>query len=115
MDHLYEKIAYLKGLSEGIELEESTKEGKLLYGIIELMEEVVEEVEDMKYHIGDLEDYTEVLDEDLTDIEVAVFEGYDDEDEYDDFDDFEDYDDDLYESYEEDIEFDDEIEDPEED
>ena len=39
MEFLYEKVAYLKGLSDGLDIEESTKEGKLLISIIDVLED----------------------------------------------------------------------------
>ena len=81
MDHLYEKIAYLKGLSEGIQLEEETKSGKLISEMLEVMGELVEEVEDLNYYMTDLDEYV----------------GVDEDDEDDDDEDFDDYDEDIYE------------------
>ncbi len=81
MEHLYEKIAYLKGLSEGIQAEEETKSGKLISEMLEVMGELVEEIEDLNYYMTDLYDYI----------------GFDEDDEDYDDEDFEDYDEDIYE------------------
>ncbi|MDO5649823.1 MAG: hypothetical protein Q4G11_04380 [Gallicola sp.] len=81
MEHLYERIAYLKGLSEGIQSEEETKSGKLISEMLEVMGELVEEIEDLNYYMTDLYDYI----------------GFDEDDEDYDDEDFEDYDEEIYE------------------
>ena len=43
---IIEKVAYLKGLAEGMELDTSKKEGKLLAAIIDLLEDIALEIED---------------------------------------------------------------------
>ena len=70
-----EKVAYLKGLAEGLALDTDTKEGKLIAAIIDVLDDMAEKFVD--------------LEDELCDVEEALYE-MDDEDE-------EDYDDD--ESY----------------
>mgnify|MGYP007119922242 CR=1 FL=1 len=43
--NLTEKIAYIKGLAEGLELDTTTKEGKVLNAIIDLLEDMVDEID----------------------------------------------------------------------
>lgn len=102
MKDLYENIAYLRGLAEGISVEEESKEGKLLVGIIDVLEDLTAEVEDLCYDFDDVEEYLTFLDDDLTDVEEVVF----------DFDeDYFDFDDDLdYEEFLEDEDLEDEDE-----
>ena len=38
-----EKVAYLKGLFEGMEIDESTKEGKLLKAVVDVLGELAED------------------------------------------------------------------------
>jgi len=78
-----EKVAYLKGLAEGLELDkESSKEGKLIGKIIEILEDVGMSVEDLESEVEDLGDALDVLSEDVEDLEFVVYD--DDEDEEDD-------------------------------
>ena len=70
-----EKVAYLKGLAEGMELDTEKKEGKLLAAIIDVLDDIALEIADMK---ADQEELYDGLD----DVEDAVF-GEDDEDEED--------------------------------
>ena len=81
-----EKVAYLKGLAEGLNLDtEKSKEGKLISVMIGILEEVGLSIEDLEENALAL---GEEID-DLADVESVVF----DEDENDE----EDYDDDWFE------------------
>ena len=84
-----EKVAYLKGLAEGLALDTETKEGKLIAAIIDVLDEMSIRFEDIDDNLVDLEDGLDAVSDDLSDVEEALYE-MDDEDE-------EDYDDD--ESY----------------
>ncbi|HHY90770.1 MAG TPA: hypothetical protein GX503_03820 [Clostridiales bacterium] len=87
MNQLYEKVAYLKGLAEGMGIKDDTKEGKLLLSILEAFEEFADSIEMLDNEVAELHDYVEAIDEDLSDIEEELF-GEDDEDdeEYEDID-----------------------------
>lgn len=93
MNYLYEKVAYLKGLAEGMELKEDKKEAKLLLHIIDALEDFADAIAEVSEAQEDLDEYVEALDEDLAEVEDEVFAELDDEDYYDDED--EDYEDDF--------------------
>jgi len=85
MNFLYEKVAYLNGLIDGMELDESTKEGKALVMIAEILEDIVEVLEEMDEDQAEMEEYVELMDEDLSNVEDELFgefdiEEFDDED-----------------------------------
>jgi len=88
-----EKVAYLKGLAEGMGIDETTKEGKLCKVIIDVLEDLALDLADTKDTIVDLTDTLEEVDEDLAELEDEFYEcacsccGEDDEDEEDDEDD----------------------------
>ncbi|WIV11005.1 CD1247 N-terminal domain-containing protein [Proteiniborus sp. MB09-C3] len=95
MDYLYERVAYLRGLAEGLEIEEKSKEGKLLGHIIDALEDFADAISDLNEEQEELNEYVDFIDEDLADVEEEVFGEFDDEfdDEYDDeFDDEDDID-----------------------
>lgn len=77
-----EKIAYIKGLAEGLELDESTKEGKILSALIDLMGDVITEICDIEDGCDDMSEQLDAVDEDLSYVEDAVY-GEDDEDDCD--------------------------------
>lgn len=93
MDYLFEKVAYLKGLADGLELTEDTKEGKLYKAMIDVIEEIANGMEEIVEEQDDVNEYLDLLDEDLSNVEKEIFG---DDYEFDDYDDFEfDEDDDL--------------------
>lgn len=87
-----EKVAHLKGLMEGMEYDTTTKEGKLIAGIIDILDDMAESFAEVTDDIETLYDYADELDADLGDVESEVFEI--DDEPYDDYedDDFDDED-----------------------
>ena len=76
-----EKVAYLKGLLEGMELDTEKKEGKLIAAIIDVLDDIALELEDMKDYADELGDGLDAVSDDLEDVEDIVF-GEDDEDDF---------------------------------
>ena len=89
---IVEKVAYLKGLAEGMELDTEKKEGKLLAAIIDVLENVALELEDLWDEQVELADGLDAVSDDLEDVEDVLFDD-EDEDDYEDEDE-EDFDDD---------------------
>ena len=60
MGYLSERVSYLRGLADGLDISDDTKEGKLLKVIIDVLDDVaisVEEVEDeQKALLDDIDD-----------------------------------------------------------
>ena len=77
-----EKIAYIKGLAEGLSLDETKPEGKVLAAIIDLLGDITEEICDIEDGCDELMEQIDAVDEDLADLENFIYE--DDEDEDDD-------------------------------
>lgn len=76
-----EKVAYLKGLAEGLDLDvEKSKEGKLISVMIGILEEVAMSIEDLEENALALGEEIDVLSDDLADVEDVVFEDEDDGD-----------------------------------
>jgi len=93
MEYLFQKVAYLKGLADGLGIDDSTKEGKLLLHIVETLEEFADVMEEIVEDQIDLEEYVNFIDEDLADVEDDIYSDEDDFDFDDDDFDFDDYDD----------------------
>lgn len=74
-----EKVAYLRGLMEGLDIDEDKKEGKLFAAIIDALDEIASDLSDIDEDLTELEDYVEELDEDLGDVEEFVYECFDDD------------------------------------
>lgn len=74
MDYLYEKVSYLKGLADGLELDESTKEGKMLVKMVEALEDFADAITDLDEEVEELTEFLDILDEDLADLEEVIYE-----------------------------------------
>ncbi|MCG8541640.1 MAG: hypothetical protein MJA82_17150 [Clostridia bacterium] len=88
MSYLNERVSYLKGLADGMELDNTTKEGKLLVHIIDVLEDFADSVSQLDEGLTEVSEYVEAIDEDLTELEDDFYdelEELDDED-YIDFD-----------------------------
>ena len=65
-----ERVAYLKGLAEGMELNTDKREGKLLAAIIDVLEDIALELEDIQDEQAELADGLDAVSDDLEDGEV---------------------------------------------
>ena len=79
-----EKVAYLKGLAEGMELDTEKKQGKLLAAIIDVLEDIALELSDIEDAQEELGEGLDAVSDDLEDVEDLLYgdDGEDDEPEY---------------------------------
>ena len=85
-----EKVAYLKGLAEGLDLDtEKSKEGKLISVMIGILEEVGLSLEDMEENALNLGEEIDALSDDLADVESVVYDEEEDDEDEDEEDGFE--------------------------
>ncbi len=75
-----ERVAYLKGLYEGLDIDTDKKEGKLLAGMLSAMEELAEAVTDLKQQNEELLDELDDVYEEISAI-TEDFLAVDDDDE----------------------------------
>ncbi|HEZ7986160.1 MAG TPA: hypothetical protein RWO09_04405 [Ruminococcus sp.] len=95
---LTEKMSYLQGLLDGLELDTATKEGKALIQMSEVMHELVLYVEDLQSQVDELTELCDILDEDLGAVEDDFYDDeFDETDDDEDDEDDEDWDDDDFE------------------
>ena len=80
---LTEKVAFVKGIAEGMNLEGDTNTNKLLKAIIDVLDDMAKTVSDLEENVDYLDKYIEEVVEDLGNVEVDLFCD-DDEDEDDD-------------------------------
>ena len=79
-----EKVAYLKGLMEGMKLDTETNEGKLLSVIADILGDMAEDMEDMASDLFDLGEDVDAISDDLSDVEDYLCdEDWDEEDDED--------------------------------
>ena len=81
-----EKVAYLKGLAEGMALDTEKNEGKLISVIIDTLEDMALEIEELSENTIDIGEELDAISDDLADVEEVLF-GCEDEDEDEDEDD----------------------------
>ncbi|HSW35580.1 MAG TPA: hypothetical protein VLH18_03150, partial [Candidatus Limnocylindrales bacterium] len=86
-EDLKARVSYLRGFTEGLELGEESKEQKILHRVIALLGDMVEEIDQLRIDYEELFEYTEAIDEDLTELEEDFYEDEDDDDDEDEDDD----------------------------
>lgn len=74
---LTEKAAYLKGLAEGLKLDEDKPETKLMKAIIDVIDDLALTTSDLEDSIALINEQVDAIDEDLDELEGYV---YDDDD-----------------------------------
>lgn len=72
-----EKVAYLKGLADGLELGNETKQDKLIGAIIGVLEVVAEDLDILAQRSDDLIDEIDAISEDLADVEDILYDAED--------------------------------------
>ena len=72
-----EKVAYLKGLIEGMEIDAATKEGKILKAIMDVLSDVALSVEDLEATVQEMGEQVDTIDEDLDALETDYYDEYD--------------------------------------
>ena len=60
-----ERAAYIKGLAEGLGIDESTKEGKVIKALIDAFDDMALTVSDLEAELDELTEQVETIDEDL--------------------------------------------------
>lgn len=99
--NLSDKMAYLRGMVDGMELDlTGSKEGKVLGQLLDVMQEMTAYVVDLQTQVDELTEVCDLLDQDLGDLEDIVYEEEDDDEPYCECDDDEDYDEDDEDLYE---------------
>ncbi len=67
---ILEKVAYMKGLAEGLGLDTKSKEGKLLKVMMDILDDVALELQDIRSEQADLEEGLDAVSDDLADVET---------------------------------------------
>ena len=71
--NLSEKSAYIKGLADGLNIDKTTAEGKIIDAMLGLISDMTEEIAELSNKVATLEDYTDELDHDLGELEEFVY------------------------------------------
>lgn len=86
-----EKVAYVKGLLEGLELDENSKETKLFKAIVDVLSDIASDLADAEDDIIDIGGQIDEIVDEIEDIEDDIDLLFDDEDDEDDDDEDEDF------------------------
>lgn len=73
MGYLSEKVSYIRGLADGLELGEATKEAKVLTAMIELLDDMAFSIEEMEEEQDLINDDLDEMDEIVGELEEAVY------------------------------------------
>ena len=84
---LLEKVAYLKGMLNGMDLDDDKKETRLITAIIDVLDDLAASVADLEEETDEMCELIDILDEDLGAVEEEVFDCDCDCCDEDDFDD----------------------------
>lgn len=84
MEKLTDKVAYLLGLAEGMELSPDTPERKLILKMLDVMKDMADEVAQLSDDQEGLIDYVDSIDEDLAEVEELLYDDDDEDDDYED-------------------------------
>lgn len=72
--NIKEKVAYLQGLTNGMDIDGGTREGRLLLNVVDLLDDMAAVLEGVRSQHDDLERYMESIDEDLTILEDDYYD-----------------------------------------
>ena len=87
MSKMGEKVAYLKGLAEGLGVTAETDKGKLMLAMIDTLEAFAEQAGETEEELHELQEVVDELDSDVGDLEEALLSEAEDDEEDDEDDD----------------------------
>ncbi len=73
-----EKVAYLKGLVEGLDFDKDDKETKVINAVLDVLEDLALTVSDLDDEMELVTEQLDAVDEDLADLEEVFYEECDD-------------------------------------
>ena len=79
MSKLTDRISYLQGLAEGMKLNPEKDSHRLIMEILDVLGEVGDSFEALAESHGELSEYVEAIDEDLSEVEAEIFDDEEEE------------------------------------
>lgn len=74
MSDLRSRVAYLQGLAEGLDIDASSAEGRVLGAVVDVMGDLAEAIDQLADTQEEMADYLEEMDDDLSTVEESVLE-----------------------------------------
>ena len=82
-----EKVAFLRGLAEGLGMDPDVKSEKMISVMLDTLADIADEIEELNENALDIGEELDAISDDLAEVEDFLFgDDYDDDDDYDDFD-----------------------------
>jgi hypothetical protein len=79
MESIFSRVSYLNGLIEGLGIDKTSNEGRVILEMASILKDMAEKIELLQEAQEEIEEYVDVIDEDLSDLEEDLY--YDEEDE----------------------------------
>ncbi len=79
---LLERVSYIRGLMEGLGLDENDPVAKVVSEIVDVLDEMAASIEDMDNYMTEIDEYIGEIDEDLEYVEDYVYGELEDEDDF---------------------------------
>ncbi len=70
----FEKVAYLKGLADGLGLDKDSKQDKLIGAIIDVLDTIAQDIENLEENSLDLGEEIDAISDDLAAVEAIVYD-----------------------------------------
>lgn len=74
MSYISERVAFIKGLAEGMKIDETTNEGKLFTAIIDVLDDIALAIEDVEEIQDEMSEQVDGIDDDLAELEKTVYD-----------------------------------------
>lgn len=72
MQSIIEKVSYLQGLSEGLIITEGSPQGKIISGMLAVLNEMADEINSLQRDLEEMHNYIECVDDDLLELEEII-------------------------------------------
>jgi ribosomal protein S27E len=72
LQDISEKVSYLQGLSEGLNITGGSPQGKIISGILNVLNEMADEINTIQKDFEGMQEYIESVDDDLFELEESV-------------------------------------------
>lgn len=73
LEEVHSQIAYLNGLADGLDTQENGREGRILTGMLDALEGLVQIQRRLTAAVGDLDDYLQEVDQSLWEVEEDIY------------------------------------------
>ena len=74
-----EKVAYMKGLMEGMKIDDTTENGKLFALVVDVLDDLANDVADLQDYVAELTEQVDAVDEDLNTLEEDFYEEWEED------------------------------------